>query len=299
LCVSSAAPLLVLLLAPIAQSAAVAATLFRESTRTDLPTTGKGFGATWVDIDGYGRLDLMLNHNGRGRGALWARLDNYRYPELVVLNYRTPARLFRYDGRRWNDRSPDLNPYLAPSSPRRAWCENVGLWFSVGAAGDLDRDGHTDLVLAGVGHFLFHNNGTGGLVDVAGAVGLPEKVRILVDIVLGDVDNDGDLDLLYVFRWMGGVQLWLNESTPGHLKFREGPSLAHLPLQPELDSALLADFDNDGVLDLYVVMQDGQGGNTPNLMARGTGDGNFNDFSMAWGSPGAAAACPCSTRTPL
>jgi hypothetical protein len=107
------------------------------------------------------------------------------------------------------------------------------------------------------------------------------------------VDNDGDLDLLYVFRWQGGVQVWLNESKSGHVRFREGPSLAHLPLQAELDAALMADFDNDGLLDLYVMMNDGQGGNPPNLVARGTGDGNFVDMCAAWGGLGAVPALPC------
>ncbi len=235
----------------------------------------------------------MADAQGRGRGAIWARLDDDRYPELIVLNFGTPSRLFHYNGKTWEDKSRRVNPYLMPNSPRANYDKGRGMYFSTAAAADLDRDGHTDLVLAGDGHFMFRNDGEGGLIDVAAAAGLPEKVTILVDIVLGDVDNDGDLDILYVFRYLGGVQIWLNQSTPGNLKFVQGPSLEHLPLAAELNSALLADFDNDGILDLQVMMHDQEFNNRPNVLARGTGGGNFVDVTTKWGAQAAVAALPC------
>ncbi len=226
----------------------------------------------------------MADARARGRGALFVRLDADRFPELIVLNFQTPTRLYRYDGKRWRDQSEPVNPYLRPDPTRAGFKDSRGLYFSLAAAGDLDRDGHPDLILAGDGHFMFHNDGYGGLVEVTAAAGLPLRGTTLKDIVLGDVDNDGDLDVLYVFRYLGGVQIYLNESTPGHLRFVAGPSLAHLPLAPELNSALLADFDNDGFLDLQVMMLDQEFHNRPNLLARGAGDGNFVDVSGQWGA---------------
>jgi hypothetical protein len=235
----------------------------------------------------------LADVRGRGRGAVWVRLDNDRYPELLVLNYHTPARLFAYNGQSWQNKSQQVNPYLAPDNPRRDFKESRGLWMSAAGVGDLDGDRHTDLVLAGDGHFLFHNDGQGGLVDVTAAAGLPQKVRNLIDIVLGDVDNDGDLDTLYLFRHLGGIRIWLNESTPGRMRFSAGPSLTHLPLAAELESALLADFDNDGILDLQVMMMDQESNNRPNLLARGMGDGNFVDVTSTWGARADVAALPC------
>ncbi len=354
--------------------------LFQLVDHTPFPHRGKSFGATWADVDGDGRLDLLLDHHGhgmgvyltrpgltfarmdscavlpcldvdqhgtaacdfdcdgdwdlyatlgahrgqgigvnrlwsrggdgkyhdtlgvgdplgdprgRGRGALWVRLDGDRYPELLVLNYRTPARLFHFDGSSWQNWSPMVNPYLDPASPRAHLKDGHGFWLTAAAAGDMDNDGYTDLVLAGDGHFLFHNDGQGNLTDMTAQAGLPRRANTLLEVVLGDVDNDGDLDILYLFRWFGGVQIMLNESTPNHLSFRPGPDLKHLPLAEELDSALLADFDNDGILDLYVLMQDRQFHSRPSLLARGTGDGNFQDVSDSWGGRGDVAALPC------
>ena len=235
----------------------------------------------------------MADQHGRGRGAAWVCLDNDRFPELLVLNFQSPARLFSYDGRLWHDLSPRVNPYLAPDSPRRNFSDSRGLYFTTAGIGDLDNDGHTDLVLAGDGHFLLRNDGDGGLLDVTAAAGLPQQVTILVDIVLGDVDNDGDLDILYVFRYLGGIEIWLNESTPGRLRFVKGPDLGHLPLAPELESALLADFDNDGYLDLQLMMMDQDFTNRPNLLARGVGDGDFIDVTAPWGAQAAVEALPC------
>ncbi len=261
---------------------------------------GTGPNQMWMrGADGKYSNQLPLKHamadiRGRGRGAVWVCLDEDRYPELIVLNYQTPARLFSYDGKNWRNRSRQVNPYLEPDFSRKDFPTGRGLWFSVAGVGDLDGDGHTDLVLAGDGHFLFRNDGTGGLVDVTAEAGLPQRVsRLMIDAVLGDVDNDGDLDILHVYRWLGGIEIWLNQSTPGQMRFVQGPDLAHLPLAQELDSALLADFDNDGKLDLLVMMLDQDNNNQPNLLARGEGDGNFHDVSAIWGGRADVAALPC------
>ena len=65
------------------------------------------------------------------------------------------------------------------------------------AAADYDNDGHTDLVLTGVGEQrLYRNLGNGSFEDVSAAAGLDK----ITDVCLGcgwvDIDQDGDLDLV-------------------------------------------------------------------------------------------------------
>lgn len=233
---------------------------------------------------------FMADHLGRGRGAIWLRVDDDIYPELLVLNYKTRARLYRFDGEAWADNSDAVSPFQTPN-PRRNQ-RNNGSSFSLAATGDLDGDGRADLMLAGVGFFVFQNVEPGKLLDVTEAAGFPVRAPGLADLVLGDLDNDGDLDALFCFRYGGGIEVYLNQSTRGKIRFVEGPSLANLPLAPERDSALLADFDNDGVLDLQVMMHDQEKNNRADLFARGVGDGSFVDMSANWGADEVVAALP-------
>jgi len=233
---------------------------------------------------------FMADHLGRGRSAIWLRIDDDIYPELLVLNYKTPARLYRFDGQVWADHSRVVNPFQTPN-PRRPQPYN-GSSLVVAAAGDLDNDGRTDLVLAGAGLFIFKNVAPGKLLDVTEAAGFPPRAPGLAEVALGDVDNDGDLDVVFCFRYVVGIKVYLNQSTDGNFRFVEGPSLEILPLAPECDSVLLADFDNDGVLDLHVMMHDQEKNNRRDLLARGVGDGSFIDVSSSWGADEVVEALP-------
>jgi hypothetical protein len=119
--------------------------------------------------------------------------------------------------------------------------------YSGVTAGDVDNDGDSDIVvIRSLAAYddrasLYHNNGDGtfarvqdfGLVNGFGAS-------------LGDLDNDGDLDLLFP----GHPRVWVN---PGNGLFAPGPSLG-LPDQSNIRdwdprSIAFADVDGDGDLD--------------------------------------------------
>jgi hypothetical protein len=229
---------------------------------------------------------VLADAEGRGRGALWVGLDDDRYPELLVLNYMSRPRLFSFDGAAWHDWSGRLQPPYR-SGPRIKW-------YAYGTAGDLDGDGRTDLFVSGGTQYLLRNAGGGELVNATDRSGLPSRGMGLLQTVAGDVDNDGDLDVLLSRRTSGRLQIMMNESTPGRMRFVRGPDLSNLPRAQALESFHLADFDNDGFLDLYVVRQGPGLTNAPNLVARGTGDGGFVDVSDDWGGLGAVEALPCS-----
>ncbi|MCP4573572.1 MAG: CRTAC1 family protein [bacterium] len=234
-----------------------------------------------------GENDVLADVRGRGRGALWLCLDEDRYPELLVLNFMSRPRLFSFHGQGWHDWSERLQPSRVSGARIK--------WYAFGTAGDLDGDGRTDLFVSGGSQYLLWNAGQGQLVDVTDDAGLTSRGMGLLQTVAGDVDNDGDLDLLFGPRVTGRLQILMNESSPGKMRFVPGPGLTHLPKIGSLVSFQLADFDNDGFLDLYMVRQGPEQTNVPNLVARGQGNGDFQDMSLAWGGLGEVEALPCGT----
>jgi enediyne biosynthesis protein E4 len=98
---------------------------------------------------------------------------------------------------------------------------------------DYDRDGLLDLITANGAvnvsggrrdaaapyaqrNQLFHNAGTGRLVDVTANAGSPfETALVGRGLATGDIDNDGDVDVVITANG-GPARVLLNESAPAH-----------------------------------------------------------------------------------
>ena len=169
------------------------------------------------------------------------------------------------------------------------------------AVGDVDNDRLEDLFVAqpqGLPNRLYRNRGDGTFEDISQASGIDMLERTSMGL-FGDVDNDGDQDLLVVIQnW--NVVLLLNDGegrfdpSRNSLERREG-------VKATLSSASLADYDNDGDLDLYVTCYryvDAPGEDTaltlpypyhdatngpPNILFRNEGDGRFEDVTSGSG----------------
>jgi len=140
---------------------------------------------------------------------------------------------------------------------RIAWmAESVG---SGAAAADLDGDGLPDLLLAdawplgagppaGAGCRLYRNRGDGTFEDRTDGSGVvvPERV---CGVVAADLDNDGLRDL--VLAGYGRLRVLRNL---GGMRFEDLSDAAGLAAEPDswFSCAAAADFDRDGVLDLFV-----------------------------------------------
>ena len=149
--------------------------------------------------------------------------------------------------------------------------------------GDLDLDIFTTTFDPAGSPRLFLNDGQGEFTDASATAGLDGLYGGL-NVVHGDADNDGDIDLL-VLRgaWFGPHgrhpnSLLLNESADGgeaglpvfrDVTFLSGLGDTHYPTQ----TAAWADFDNDGDLDLFVGNEHSPAVDAPSQLFRNEGPG--------------------------
>ncbi|HEY4088698.1 MAG TPA: FG-GAP-like repeat-containing protein [Bryobacteraceae bacterium] len=114
---------------------------------------------------------------------------------------------------------------------------------------DIDRDGKLDVLIGNENApmQLFLNQGDGKFVDIAESAGV-NKTGFVKAVVAGDYDNDGYPDL-YVSNFRGQHFLFHNN----HDKtFTDVTQEAGIGQQGPTFPAWFFDYDNDGLLDLFV-----------------------------------------------
>jgi tetratricopeptide (TPR) repeat protein len=141
---------------------------------------------------------------------------------------------------------------------------------------DFDNDGYLDLVLSDMDPCAslryFHNNGDGSFADWSAQAGFSNQLSGL-NIVQGDFNNDGWLDI-YIPRgsWRTPLRHSLLRNN-GDGTFTDVTAQAGLGAMVTASQvAAWADFDNDGLLDLFVGNE-----NAPSQLFHNNGDGTFTE----------------------
>ncbi len=174
--------------------------------------------------------------------------------------------------------------------------ENVGRFQDIAAAAgidafllaggvvvdDFDNDGLLDIVASSMGacdplHF-YHNNGDGTFTDRAAQAGLGDQFGGL-NFVETDYNNDGCMDILVLrggWEFPMRKSLLRNNCDGTFTDVTEQSGLGKTVT--ETNSAVWADIDNDGYLDLFIANE-----KSPSQLFRNRGDGTFEDISHAAG----------------
>ena len=206
-----------------------------------------------ADLNGDGRPDLLFANGG-----------NYSDPGTPEMN---GAFFNNGPGKRFDDRSQDV--FGTPDLTR------------VIKARDLNDDGIVDLIVGNTFQTqsrLYLGTGGGKFKEVTDT-NLPHMVASIGDIEIGDVDGDGDLDLVLA-DWgpgnnmtnVGGrTLLWLNDGT-GHFTDATEARMPDALVRFSWDLELV-DVDNDYDLDIVISCKRCGGG----YLFKNDGAGKFTD----------------------
>lgn len=165
---------------------------------------------------------------------------------------------------------------------------DVGGWPGL-ALFDFDNDGDIDILVtaaSGLPNQLYQNDGAARFIDVAESSGLAFANDHAVTTGVGDFDNDGWLDLLIGRQAPpsgdAGTSVRFLKNTGGDgasVRFEDRTDETGLSGVDFASSLGVGDFDNDGLLDLYVGRYDFRGlsfslgsyhEDTPNQLFRST-----------------------------
>lgn len=166
---------------------------------------------------------------------------------------------------------------------------------------DFDQDGDLDIYVCNYylqNNYLWVNDGRGGLRDRAVEYGVAADALPFdpnfpggnsIGATWGDLDNDGWFDLIVANLSHGAPEsdrpvFYRNLGPAGGFRFEDVSDLVALPFTESYASPALADFDNDGDLDLFMTAVSGAGypGQESRLM-RNDGNWTFTDVSTTYG----------------
>ncbi|MEM9384694.1 MAG: CRTAC1 family protein [Pseudomonadota bacterium] len=282
---------------------------------TDLYVTNLGPNVLYRN-DGKGRFTNVTassgtGHDGWGTSAAWLDYDADGDLDLFVANYINwaPAQeLNCFTGgatrdychpRHYNAPAADVLYRNEGDGTFTDTTEAAGLVSAFGhglgvAVADLDGDGLTDIYVAndGMPNQLWQNLGDGTFEDIGllsgTAVNMAGKAEAGMGVAAVDADDDGDLDLFMSHLRGETNTLYVNE---GGDFFRDGTPGAGLAAPSVAYTGFglgFADFDLDGIIDLYVTngrvgaslppMTPGKPFAEPNLLFQGLGAGRFRQL---------------------
>src|SRR6476646_9256224 len=225
--------------------------------------------------------------------ALWFDYDNDGKLDLLLARFGTPI-LYHNEG---NGKFKDVTL----SSGLTKFANTIGV-----IAFDFDNDGKLDLLFAnyfrpvnlldlkdahvlpndldnasnGGGVTLWRNTGKGSFEEVTEKAGLGKVTGWALDLGHGDFNNDGLQDI-YIACDYGTDHVFMNN---GNGTFREVTDKSTGWDTKKGMNVDVADYDNDGWLDIYVTNITDEYMKECNMLWHNSGDGTFTDVAKETGT---------------
>lgn len=258
------------LLLPGVAAAQIAFTDVSRAAKVDRP--GESYGASWGDLDGDGYPDVFAS-NHRQRSSLFLNMRNGTFYETgpQVLTWRNRPRADQHGGT-WADFDGDgdqdllisagtgnlsqllVNEYqrLADRTKERGLTTtNLGgrlpIWL------DYDGDKQLDFVMTQFGGIakLYRQGPPGSFVETTSIAKLLCKRFHYGQLV--DVNNDGRLDFLCADEPLWPQKIYNTLPLPWQKIYDSANPARYLPAVPLVVDSAIADFNNDGRMDMFVL----------------------------------------------
>jgi hypothetical protein len=212
-------------------------------------SSGLSSGAAWVDYDNDGLLDLIVLRYVQWDFSTPTRCGTPERREFCGPEKYPPTTLTLYH----NDGGGHFSDVTAKAGLPDLKIKGLGVDI-----GDYDQDGWTDIFIANDNwpQMLLRNRGDGTFEErgLLAGISVDEHGHTFsgMGIDLADYDNDGWLDLLIDDLSFQHYALYRNNRDGTFTYSSSSTGLAQITAKMAGWGARLADFDNDGLKDIFV-----------------------------------------------
>jgi len=232
----------------------------------------------------FEEISIPISNTHEMKMILWVDYDNDGDSDLFITRRLGAWQLFRNNGDlTFTDISQAAGLWAVPYSA--GWPNSNTTNNTYGASwGDYDKDGDLDLYICNYHHInptwvnvFFRNNGNDTFTELAVAAGVQDGITTTFQSIFLDTNRENKQDLYLVNdRIYHENKLYSNneDGTFTNVSAGSGANIAICSM-----SGTLGDYNNDGLLDIYVTNS-----LSGNRLLRNNGNYNFSEEATASGT---------------